>query len=425
MIRASRRETVFIVLCVLFIIALFMRTSTAVIVKDLMKDFAVPETSLALMASAFFWAYAAVQIPVGFLSDRIGVRYTVFGFGSLGVAGILLFAFSTSINMATWARLLTGAGTAGIWIPALKYLSISYRPDEFATRTSIINAIGSLGLMLSTLPMALSVEKIGWRYSFIMPALALFLLILLAWYLMKPQKLPVGGRETGKESKEPASALQPGTVPFWRYRTFWPFTIWALLVYGVLFSFSGLWGAAYLQDSYNISRETAGSHLMFISLGMIIGGLFWGMMSDRFFRARRPVLIIGTLGMLISWAIMLSLSSYPGPFFTSLLYFAIGIFSIVFLINQGCVKELFPVAVAGTAMGTVNAAMFVGVALFQGITGYILDLLLQTRPALSAFKTIFTLYLASIAVAFFLVFLMPETFLGKQKNQPVPEKNKK
>ena len=133
-----------------------------------MKDFAVPETSLALMASAFFFGHAAVQIPVGFLSGIVSacvIRYL--GLASLGVAGALLLLFSTSINMATWARLLTGAGTAGIWIQALKYLSISYRPDEFATRTSIINAIGSLGLMLSTLPMALSVEKIGWRYSFV------------------------------------------------------------------------------------------------------------------------------------------------------------------------------------------------------------------------------------------------------------------
>jgi sugar phosphate permease len=422
MIRISKRDFVFVVFCVLFIFALFLRTSTAIIVEDLMRDFAIPATSLGLMASAFFYAYAIVQIPVGLLSDRIGVRYTVFGFGLLGAAGSALFAFSPDIQMATWARLLTGAGTAGIWIPALKYLSISYRPDEFATLTSIINAIGGLGLMLATLPMALLVERIGWRHSFILPSLAMFLLVLLSWYLMKPQTLPVTDKEeiNKEKNKEVAATSQPGTVPFWRHRSFWPFALWALLVYGVLFSFSGLWGAAYLQDSYNISRETAGSHLMFISLGMIIGGLFWGMLSDRFFHARRPVLFLGTLGMLLTWVAMLSLSAYPGPFYISLIYFALGIFSIVFLINLGCVKELFPVEIAGTAMGTVNASMFVGVALFQGVSGYLLDYFLETKTALAAFRSIFTLYLVSIALAFFLVFLMPETFPGKQKNQPVP-----
>ncbi|RJX27831.1 MAG: MFS transporter [Dethiobacter sp.] len=422
MIRISKRDVVFVVFCVLFIFALFLRTSTAIIVEDLMRDFAIPAASLGLMASAFFYAYAVVQIPVGLLSDRIGVRYTVFGFGLLGVAGSILFAFSTGIQMATWARLLTGIGTAGIWIPALKYLSVSYRPDEFATLTSIINAIGGLGLMLATLPMALLVERIGWRHSFILPTPAMFLLVLLAWYLMKPQTHPVTGQEeiSKEQRKEVAATSLPGTVPFWRHRSFWPFALWALLVYGVLFSFSGLWGAAYLQDSYNISRETAGSHLMFISLGMIIGGLFWGMLSDRFFRARRPVLFLGTLGMLLTWAAMLSLSAYPGPFYISLIYFALGIFSIVFLINLGCVKELFPVKIAGTAMGTVNASMFVGVALFQGISGYLLDHFLETQTALSAYRSIFTFYLVSMALALFLVVLMPETFPRETKKPARP-----
>ncbi|MDO9534253.1 MAG: MFS transporter [Bacillota bacterium] len=417
----SRRGWVFAILCLLFIFALFLRTSTAIIVEDLMTDFAIPAASLGLMASAFFYAYAVVQIPVGILSDRIGVRYTVFCFGLLGVAGSILFAFSPGIQLATWARILTGVGTAGIWIPALKYLSVAYRPDEFATRMSIINAVGCLGLMLSTLPMALLVEQIGWRYSFVLPTLIMLMLVLVAWHLMKPAPTPVN-EEMGIKIQvlETAAASSELSSPFWKYPAFWPFAIWAFLIYGVLFSFSGLWGAAYLMDTFYMSRENAGSHLMFISVGMICGGLIWGILSDRFFQARRPVLFLGTLGMLITFVAMVSISNYPGPFFTSLLYFAIGIFSIVFLINLGCVKELFPIKIAGTAMGTVNAAMFLGVACFQGITGYLLDYFLETQSAILAFRAIFILYLAAIALALLMVILMPETFPVKIKKPASP-----
>lgn len=464
MFQIKKRELVFAVFCLLFIFALFLRSCTAVIVGDLMKAFSIPAASLGLMASAFFYAYAAVQIPVGLLSDRIGVRYTVFCFGLLGVAGSTFFAYSTNINMATWARLLTGVGTAGIWIPALKYLATAYRPDEFAILTSVINAIGGLGLTLAALPMTLMVEKIGWRQACFLPGMVLLLLVILAWHLMKPQphnQVNIkdnndggsgdgdggggggagddgGKKELGKETKEKEwggiekkegneGGLKPKTPPhgaataFYRHPPFWLFALWSLLVYGIYLSFMTLWGAAYLQDSFNLSRETAGGHLMFISLGMIVGGLAWGVLSDRVFRARRPVLFLGTLGLLLTWATIFYLPGYPGPFYTSLLYSAIGFFSVVFLINMGCVKELFPASVAGTAMGTVNAFMFVGVALFQGVSGYMLDYFRETRGALGAFRSFIILYLIGIALALLLVIFMPETFPGKQKNQSIPE----
>jgi MFS family permease len=128
--RLTHRGIVFLILCFVFIFALFFRTNTAVIVEDLMAEFAIPAASLGLMASAFFYAYGAVQIPVGLLSDRIGVRHTVFYLGLLGVGGCIIFALSTGLHMATWGRVLIGIGTAGVWIPSLKYLAISYKPDE-------------------------------------------------------------------------------------------------------------------------------------------------------------------------------------------------------------------------------------------------------------------------------------------------------
>lgn len=409
-----KRELVFVVFCLLFILALFLRTSTAVIVEDLMADFAIPAAALGLMASAIFYAYSASQLPVGMLSDHIGVRTTVIVFGLFGAAGSLLFALSPGIQMATWARILTGVGTAGIWVPALKYLSLAYKPEEFATRTTIVSTVGSIGLLIATLPLALLVEKTGWRLPFTLAAAALFVLVIIAWSLMGERPSP--GRNTAAidVGKNKDKVLE-GYTPFWRHRTFWRFALWAFLVYGVQFSFQGLWGAVYLQDTYEMSREIAGSHLLFTSLGVLFGGIFWGLLSDRYFRARRPVLFIGTLGMLVSWTIMVTLSVYPGPILTSLLYFSIGIFSIVFLINFSCVKELFPVEKAGMAIGAVNTFMLLGVGVYQGVTGYILDYFIINGNALTAYRSIFILYLGSIALAFCLVLFMPETFPGREK----------
>jgi sugar phosphate permease len=419
---AARRELVFGIFCLLFILALFLRTSTAVIVEDLMADFAIPAAALGLMASAIFYAYSMSQLPVGMLSDHIGVRSTVAIFGLLGAAGSLLFAFSPGIQMATWARVLTGVGTAGIWVPALKYLSLAYQPEEFATRTSIVSTVGSLGLLIATLPLAMLVERVGWRFPFILAGSVLLVLIIIAWLLM-------GGRSASKRKTKAADKAEDKSAggvsqnhtPFWRHPIFWRFALWAFLIYGVQFSFQGLWGAVYLQNAYGISREIAGSHLLFTSLGVLIGGVFWGLLSDRYFRARRPVLLIGTLGMLGTWIIMASLSSYPGSFFTSLIYFFLGIFGIVFLINFSCVKEIFPVEKAGMAIGAINTFMLLGTGVYQGVTGYMIDYFLKNGNALTAYRAIFYLYLGSIIVAFCLVLIMPETYHHRKQSRQLPD----
>ena len=213
------------------------------------------------------------------------------------------------------------------------------------------------------------------------------------------------------EGKQKAKRFSLRDYSFWRHPKFWRFALWAFLVYGVLFSFQSLWGASYLQQNFDKSREAAGTLLMFLSIGGICGGVIWGLLSERVFRARRPVLFMGTIGMAGACAALLSLSSYPGDFVIGLIYFVLGFCGFTFLLNLGCVKEFFPLEVAGTAMGTVNALMFMGVASFQGITGYIIGHFAQ--DTLVAYRAIFALYLGSVALACILVSIMPETFPKK------------
>lgn len=416
---------VFIVFCVLFIFALFFRTSIAIIVEDLVKEFNMPAAALGLMSSTFFYAYAAMQLPVGILSDRIGVRQTVLYFGLMGVAGSLLFASAGSVQTVTWGRILMGAGTAGIWIPALKYLSLNYHPHVFATLTSIISAVGCLGLMLSTLPLALLVEARGWRFPFVLAAVLMFLLVLTAWQLMGRKEARRGNpaeTSSAAELKTPAANTVTGMEtnraamekPFWRRPVFWYFAVWAFLFYGTIFSFNGLWGAAYLQDSFQLSREAAGAHLLFLSIGLLCGSLFWGVVSDRLVRARRPLVLAGTCIFILLWGIPCVLKVYPGAFLMSLFYFLLGLCGMVFLLVLSSTKEYFPLHTAGAAMGAVNALMLGGVAVFQGITGYLLGIYQAAAVALP-YRVIFIFYFAAVIIAFFFVLLMPETFPRKTK----------
>lgn len=428
----SQRTVIFFVFSLLFAFSLFYRSNMTMIVEDLLEAFAVSPASLGILASAFFYAYGAVQVPVGMLCDKVGVRFTVFTLGMAGVAGSLLFAFSGGLKTALLGRVLLGAGTAGVWVPALKYLSLYYKEDEFATLASVINIFGALGILLASLPFAVMVEKTGWRATYFLSGVLFCSLVLGAWFLMSPapifaQKGPLAPAATAvgernKEGKEKGNrgslekssgweGLSPALRGFFRMRpSFWIFVFWAFLIYGVFFTFTGLWGGAYLQDAYALSRSGAGTHMLFASVGMIIGGLFWSLLSDRVLRARRPVLVAGTLGLLLVWLVLTLFSSYPGFFWASFLYFAFGFFGISFLVNFACVKESSPPEISATTMGIVNTSMFLGVAFFQLITGYLFEFFLEKDTYLLAYRAVFAFCLGCLGLALAAAFFMPETF---------------
>ncbi|HHT46441.1 MAG TPA: MFS transporter [Firmicutes bacterium] len=397
----------FILFGLLFMMSLFLRSSPAVIANDLMREFSILPVTMGLMASVYFWAYGLVQIPVGYLSDRIGVRNTVVIFALIGVVGTFAFAFAQNVQMATWTRLCFGIGTAGIWVPALKYLSVSYSPGEFASLTSILSSIGSTGMILSSFPLAVLVERTNWRFPFIWTAVIILFLLICAWRLIPAKTTaPKTNNDVPTEEKNNITIIEYVK----KYYKVFLFFIWAFLIYGSLFSFQGLWGVPYLQDVFSISRQTAGITVMLLPLGIILGGPFWGILSDRYFKARRPILLLGTIGFLATIIAFVLIRNYPGSFVFSIIYFFYGFFGTVFLINLTCVKEHLPLEITGTVMGILNTLMIMSVGFYQNITGYYLNYFLTLTSTATAYQNVFIIYCLSAAVALVIVLLMPETF---------------
>ena len=57
----------------------FFRAANVTIGLDLMRDLAIGPEALGALTGAFFFGFAAMQIPCGFLFDHFGPRRTVAG----------------------------------------------------------------------------------------------------------------------------------------------------------------------------------------------------------------------------------------------------------------------------------------------------------------------------------------------------------
>lgn len=102
---------------------------------------------------------------------------------AMGVTGPYLvreFALDPAAAGLLAGRALVGLGTGGVYVPALKVLCGWFRPRSFATVTGTFIAVGNLGGLAATHPLAVLLQAVGWRASFLLAGTVTVLLAIAA-----------------------------------------------------------------------------------------------------------------------------------------------------------------------------------------------------------------------------------------------------
>src|SRR6187431_3696236 len=144
----------------------FFRASNVTIGLDLMRDLAIGPEALGALTGAFFFGFAAMQIPCGVLFDHFGPRRTVAGMLILATVGAAIFTLAPTWPVLLTGRVLMGAGFGVMLIGSMVVISRWFPPDRFSTLTAMVLSIGLLGNLAATTPLAWGTEQIGWRGVF-------------------------------------------------------------------------------------------------------------------------------------------------------------------------------------------------------------------------------------------------------------------
>ncbi len=88
--------TIFGVMALTYFQVYLHRVSPAVLATDLQESFGVGLTAVALLGSAYFYAYMVMQLPCGALTDRWGPRRTVRALTALSALGAFVTALAIS-----------------------------------------------------------------------------------------------------------------------------------------------------------------------------------------------------------------------------------------------------------------------------------------------------------------------------------------
>lgn len=370
---------IFITLSILYFFSIFHRVGTASIVTNLTTDFNTDNSVLGLMSGMYFYSYAAAQIPVGIMLDKIGTRKTLTILGIIASLGNLIFSLSPTISILTIGRGLIGFGVGGFYISALKALALRFNPNRYATLTGILTSIGHLGGVVASSPLALLTLSLGWREAFLIVFCLMFVFVAVAWFTIKDSenKLLKSKRNIRKDFGKILSnsqLLKIMPIPFF--------------VYGCFVSFQGLWAGPFLMDVYGMNKANASLFFMLISIGFMFAFPLAGIISDKA-NKKKPVLLTGIILSLLYWLTMsifgAALNSYQLLVLLTFLGVSYG-FTCIFLTIPA---TMFPLEIAGSAIASLNIFNFIGGGFFQYFMGFIIDSTHQEGNLFFSYQIIF------------------------------------
>jgi len=411
--RNPHRWIVFSVICLVYFFVYFHRVSTSVIVSDLLEDFHTNATALGFMSSMYFYIYAFEQPLVGYLSDRLGPRRVIGYWSMVAAAGCFLFGMAPNIGWASVGRALIGLGVGGVYVPAVKAISLWFRKNEFATMIGLLMSMGNFGAVIATTPLAWTAATWGWRKTFfliggITLGLAFVTLLFTRDYARPSEPVQVNpvsasGSNPGSRAKV-AKVLASGR--------FWIIAMIFFGIYGTLITLQGLWATPFLMTVLGIERIFASKLNMLIPVGVIIGAPFFGWLTDRFSLNKGNALIVILTVYTLTWVGIIFFFNQLGTVGLSMMLLVMGIATGGFISTLwGIVQETTPSEILGLISGMLNPAPFLGVAVFQVLTGAILDRTSRVGDLypLSGFRNAFLICLFGIVICLVLSFFLPRS----------------
>jgi sugar phosphate permease len=412
------RYLIFGILGAAYMLVFFHRLAPAIVAVDMMRDLKTGGALMGVLASAYFYSYALMQIPAGLLSDSWGPRRSVTFFFIFAAAGSVALGFAQTVGMAIAARVLVGLGVAMVFVPTLKILTNWFESGKFVRMSGLLMSLGGVGAYAAATPLALLSDSIGWRGSMIVIGVATLAVAAAVWLLVKDTPQESGFHPLNVSVKSTKTAdrigMLKGIVMVIKMPWFWPLALCSFFGASVSLSFVGLWGGPFLMHVYGMPRAQAGAVLSMFAIGLIIGSPTMSWLSDRVLHSRKKVIVLNQISAL---CVFIPLAFFTGNFPKGMLYVWCFVYSFVLsgmaAVGYSSVKELFPQQISGTATGLMNIFPFAGAALGQPLMGWYLDSFGATdgRYSVDAYSAVFKVCLIAIFCALVAGTLVKETYL--------------
>lgn len=388
-------KSLFLVFAFAYFLSALLRAVTATLAPAFTLELGLQSADLGLLAGAYFFGFAVMQLPLGRALDHFGPRRVLISLLALAVVGCAAFALADSLPGLLAARVLIGMGVSACLMAPLTAYRRVFSPGAQLRANSWMLMTGSLGMLASTLPVQWLLPVIGWRGLFV--AVAGLLVVAMALVLARVPRDPPA-------STPVASTTPLGYVAILRHPLFvqlWPL---GFVVYGGLIAVQSLWAGPWLTRVAGLSPTDAARGLFIINLSMLFAFMAWGAVMPRLTARGIDALFLIRWGVPIKLAVLLvalAIGERAGAGIWALWCVSCTCVAL----SQPTIGQAFETAQAGRALSAYNLVIFAGVFCVQWGIGLAIDALAATgMNTVATFQAAFGGY-AALCLAAYLWFL--------------------
>ncbi|WP_439149545.1 MFS transporter [Sulfitobacter sp.] len=378
-----------------YVLSQFFRAFLAVLSPALRADIGAGPEDLAFASGLWFFAFAAMQLPVGWALDTIGPRRTAASLLLVGGGGgAAIFALATAPVHIDIAMVLIGIGCAPVLMAAYYIFAREYPPARFVVLASVMVGVGTCGNLVASYPMAIAAETIGWRASLWGLCAIASLTALGIWAVVRDPATPEG---------EARGSL----LAVFKIKALWFIFPIMAVSYAQVGALRGLWIGPYLEDVFTADSHQIGLATLLMGAAMVAGTFAYGPM-DRMIGSTKWVVIGGTA---LNLAALCGLSLYPSGslLLATVLMAAIGFFGATYAIIISHGRSFLPPHLIGRGMTMLNLCSIGGVGVAQFLSGRAYS---ASQPALTLhapYVVIFTLFTGLMAAGLFVYLFSRDT----------------
>lgn len=346
----------------------YIQLSSGVVINKLMHERDLTAMQGGILSGAFYYVYTLLQIPVGLLLDRYGVRWLLSGTAALCALGCLLFSIVESLSGLLISRALIGTGAAFAFVGVLHVIRCYFPLRKFAFWTGVSETFAFFITMLGVMFTGTLLELLGLAHfmqclALIGACIAFGLAYILPNSKMSPHTL------IHKTAKAPS--LRQSLWILCKNPIAWANGLYVAIGFSVMTVFGGMWAVPFLQYQLHIPLSEASAIDAMLFFGAACSCPLFGFLATRL--SQRKPLLIGSYGITACLLICMLLYPIDSSILMKCLFFATGLSCGAYMLSYSIANEVAPPFAASTSSGFTNALAVLSAPVIQGLMGVIID----------------------------------------------------
>ena len=383
------RWVVLFLISLMYLICYMDRSNITVAQVEIAKEFGLSRTAMALVFSAFTWAYAIGQIPAGFLGDRFGPKKVLLVIMPWWALAAAMTGGALGLGSLFSARFLLGLGEAGAFPVASRGMQLWFPRAERGRIQGITHFFSRFAVAITPFVAASIMLAFGWRAIFYTFA-SLGMIWSIAFYFYYRNRPEEHGGVNEAElaqirGRSPDGGIQELVAA--RPRIPWKVifsspNMWAIAAaygcffYGTYFFLS--WYPTYLREYRHVTLQALRLISSIPLFAGMAGDVVGGALTDGLFRrtgnAKLARRVVAAPAMLASGLFLIPAAT-TGDTWTCVVFLAASFFFLEWVIGPAWAVPMdVGGQFSGTVTGVMNMAGALGASLTPLVFGYFIQL---------------------------------------------------